>query len=300
MFGELQLNLIAISLLLVPLGIVVGMLFLWKWNYKRQKRQKRRSPLTTELIRLPAYGLREKVDDITFDIPVQMTMAMVAPSYFMVIYVYRLWQKQAVSFLDGPLILFSIGAIGGIGWFSYKLIKSVSLRFRLIQAIEAEFATAQELESLKVNGCRLYHDIQADGFNIDHVLVGPNGVYAIETKSRLKPNSDNKKDDARVEFNGDFLKFPGWVEKKPIEQARAQAKWLQDRLSKSVGELVKVSAALALPGWYVDRTGRSDVSVFNPKDNAWLARTSPVGLLNESQIQRISFQLEQLSKIDKS
>ena len=28
----------------------------------------------------------------------------------------------------------------------------------------------------------VYHDIQADQFNIDHVVVGPSGVFAVETK----------------------------------------------------------------------------------------------------------------------
>ena len=43
---------------------------------------------------------------------------------------------------------------------------------------------ADVLEELRSNGYRPIHDIVGDGFNVDHVLVGPGGVFAIETKFR--------------------------------------------------------------------------------------------------------------------
>ena len=40
------------------------------------------------------------------------------------------------------------------------------------------------LEELRSEGYKPVHDIVGNGFNIDHVIVGPGGVFAIETKYR--------------------------------------------------------------------------------------------------------------------
>src|SRR3546814_12919130 len=48
---------------------------------------------------------------------------------------------------------------------------------------------------------------------------------------------------------------------------RSQAKWLARYLSESLGREIPVIPAIALPGWWIDRTEaskRSDVRVFTP------------------------------------
>ncbi len=55
---------------------------------------------------------------------------------------------------------------------------------RLNRGEHGERHVADVLENLRSYGYRPVHDIVADGFNIDHVLVGPGGVFAIETKYR--------------------------------------------------------------------------------------------------------------------
>lgn len=47
-----------------------------------------------------------------------------------------------------------------------------------------ELLVAEQLEELRAMGYRPFHDIPGDGFNVDHVVVGPAGVFAIETKFR--------------------------------------------------------------------------------------------------------------------
>jgi hypothetical protein len=46
-------------------------------------------------------------------------------------------------------------------------------------------------------GYRIVHGIQCDGYDIDHVLVGPGGVYALETKTVSKRGND------RVFYDGE-------------------------------------------------------------------------------------------------
>ena len=172
-----------------------------------------------------------------------------------------------------------------------KLIRIVHKRQKYREALDGELATAQCLESVIAGGAKVFHDIQADGFNIDHVVVAPGGVFAVETKHRLKPTGTNTKDVGKVRFDGQVLQFPGWVEKKPIDQARRQADWLSKFLSKATGESVEAKPVLALPGWWVDRTGRSDV--INPKNSSFMLKPGNGQGLAEDRKQRICYQLEQ-------
>ena len=157
---------------------------------------------------------------------------------------------------------------------------------------DAELAMGQELDQLMRKGAAVFHDFRAEGFNVDHVLVAPNGVFAIETKGRSKPNRDRGAEDAKVTFDGKALSFPGWIETKPLEQARIQAQWLSKWLSSAVGEKVAVKAVVTLPGWYVDRKGRGDVLVISGREAPSLLNVKQEPM-PDSLVKRIEHQLEQ-------
>jgi Nuclease-related domain. len=106
-----------------------------------------------------------------------------------------------------------------------------------------------------------------DGFNIDHIVIGPRAVYAVETKSIRKPQGSDDDSHYKVTFDGTALSFPDFQNRKAVEQARRQAHWLRRYLKESLGLDIPVVPAIALPGWWIDKTesGRnSDVKVFTP------------------------------------
>jgi len=59
------LPIVAVALLLVPMFLLIGLVLLWNWL---QRRRKRRSPLTSELLRPPGYGCAEKLDALRWDV----------------------------------------------------------------------------------------------------------------------------------------------------------------------------------------------------------------------------------------
>lgn len=184
-------------------------------------------------------------------------------------------------------------AVGFVGWSVKKLFTLQKVRRSLRLGLDCEMAVGQELNNLVALGCRVFHDIQADNFNIDHVVVGPNGVFAIETKGRSKPNRKRGAEDARVVFDGQNLNFPDSVESEPLEQARRQARWLSDWLISAVGEKIAVSPVLALPGWYIVRKKWSDVFLLNGKEYEVLIKQKTDATLADTMIKRISHQLDQ-------
>jgi hypothetical protein len=88
---------------------------------------------------------------------------------------------------------------------------------RLNRGERGELCVAEVLDDLRSFGYCAFHDLVRDGFNIDHVVVGPAGVFAIETKFRSGQGE--------ITFrNGEGLFVGGFPEEKDsLKQARANA-----------------------------------------------------------------------------
>lgn len=134
--------------------------------------------------------------------------------------------------------------------------------------MQGEQVVGQILNELLREGCLVFHDFPQEGWNIDHVIVSPTGVYAVETKTRRKLRGEDEKWGYKVRFDGKALHYEGIerFESRPIGQARRNAADLAAWLNVRVGQPVDVTAIVVLPGWMVSREGKSDVLVMNPKE----------------------------------
>jgi hypothetical protein len=130
---------------------------------------------------------------------------------------------------------------------------------------DGERVVGQMLEPLREKGYRVFHDIPGAGFNIDHVIVGPAGIFTIETKTRTKPMRGSSK----IVYDGHAIRIEdGPSFQKPLKQARTQAQWLADLLNDGRTATFTVRPVVVFPEWYVERTGprsKHDVWVLNPK-----------------------------------
>jgi hypothetical protein len=188
--------------------------------------------------------------------------------------------------------VFIIVGIGVIAFYLFKLIRMLNLRRSYQLGYEGEIAVGQELNQLMRDGYYVYHDFPAGKFNIDHIVVGTSGVFAVETKARSKPTSKDRKADAKVNYDGTRLQFPNGMDVKSIEQAKRQGEWLSKWLRSAVGEAVMVRPVVALPGWFVKRVASGGISVINPKNFRSIAKPKDGNFLSEQMISRIVHQLE--------
>ncbi len=106
--------------------------------------------------------------------------------------------------------------------------------------------------------------VVATGFNIDHVLIGPAGVFTIETKTWSKPLYG----DARIAYDGENL-TAGKLQpdRDPVVQAKAQSRWLKLLIAESTGRRLNVQPVVLFPGWFVEAASGSqkEVWVLEPK-----------------------------------
>jgi len=280
---------------MVPLALMIGIALAWRRVIDRDDR---RSPLTHQQIHLPGEQIRQHLEKLDEDFAhTFFAVCLMGPVLAMMWLLLRLrgvdW--SGLQWGGGDLI-FGLAALGLPVYGATRLIRMGRKRRRLKQGLAGELATAQLLMPLQAEGCQIFHDLPAPGFNIDHVVVGPYAVFAVETKSRMKPPSGGKAA-ATVRYDGSRLMFPDHVESKPLDQARAQARWLAEHLTGGTGEPVKVVPALALPGWFVELTregSRADVVVFNPKLWRFMTNRNFGAPIEASQQRRIAHVLTML------
>jgi hypothetical protein len=290
----MTINLLETILLLLPVfGPFLIFIAVLRIYQTISKRRKAKPPFTGDFLRSPGESLRLNLEEINEEMIICILSATLIPLAMYALYIslaYFYGMKN--SFFH--ITMFSIIA-GGI--FIYYLVKCLRLlvrKKRIRLGYEGELEVSQHLNQLMLKGNHVYHDIYADKFNIDHVVVGPSGVYAVETKTRSKPITGNNQADATVVYDGKILKFPNWNDTKILGQARSQASWLSKELSSSVGEKVSVKPIIAIPGWFVKRDCPFDgIFVINPKNFYLVVKPDIDHNLDAEMIKRIAHQLEQ-------
>jgi hypothetical protein len=270
------------------LAMVMSLLYLLR---KYQQVKAYRSPFTGRFLRSPGQSLNRQIAKINDEIIIHLVWMITVPLMLYAYYISLLHfgtSKPSKTILVLTIIL-------GIGFFAYcliNLIKHLNLRRTYQLGYEGEIAVGQELNQLMRDGYRVYHDFPADNFNIDHIVVGPPGVFAVETKARSKPTSTDRKADAKVKYDGNCLRFPNGTDVESLEQARRQAEWLSKWLRRAVGEAVAVRPVVVLPGWFVERTASGGIPVINPKNFRLIAKPRNGSHLSEIMISRIVHQVE--------
>jgi hypothetical protein len=259
---------------------------------KRRARAERRSPLTQDLLRGPGHALRERLEERRLDIMAEVLALAVLPLLLLCLYLVQtyLLDRKASLTVDILYVVFGLGLIAFLVWRSVKKAGELDT---VRKGLDAEIAVGQELDQLMRNGAAVFHDMPTDKFNIDHVVIAPQGVFAIETKGYSKPHGNGGAADATVMFDGRALVFAGWSSSKPIDQAERQAQWLGKWLGGATGEPVTVTPVLALPGWFVDRQGRGSVRVYSGRELAGLLKARGAQPLSSEQMQRVVHQVEQ-------
>lgn len=260
---------------------------------RRRARARRKTPLVDDLLRTPGHTLREQLDDATIDLQWDVFALAAIPLVTLAVFLAQGHLRGDLREVMRLTPLIAIVVLAFIGFMVRKMWRAGERLDKLRAGLDAELAVGQELDQLMRQGAVVFHDVPADDFNIDHVVVSREGVFAIETKGFTKPNGGRGKVDATVEFDGSILRFPNRATRDPLQQAQRQAAWLARWLSGAVGTPIRVLPILALPGWYVKRTGRGEVRVFSGGELKGLLKARGAQTLSVQDLQRVVHQLEQ-------
>lgn len=283
---------------LVPLIAFVpiaGLLFMReRFNERAIKRRGLQHPFTKGLRRPPGYSLSLEIPQLQMDAVSRMFYALIIGTGIVVI-------ASLLSTVIGMPMWSGVtaGSVGAFGWGCVEarhLGRLLTLIRRKRLGWEGELATGEQLNRLYAQGYDVFHDIDGSGFNIDHVVVGSAGVFAIETKARVKQRASDNEGYWQAVFDGRQIDFAGYRTADALKQVQRNSEWLSRYLSSAVGENVPVRSVVALPGWFVKRSGKSDIQVVNPAEFEAMVRGTRSVPLEMSMIRRIVHQLDALCR----
>lgn len=280
---------IAMSTFLVPGLVAVAVV----WMMNRQN-ERFINPLTKSLRRPPGTQLGRQLGAEQIELGFGF-VEMLLPG-FLPLFIYA----QHISRPDSPvrLMALSISVIVWVVWVVYagvKLARRIKRIHMLRLGYECELAVGQELDLLMLHRFRVFHDVPAEKFNIDHIVIGPPGVFAVETKGRSKViSSDSEaKKQFRVSYQKGVLQFPNGSDKETVPQAERQAAWVHKWLSNATGQPVSVRPVIVLPGWFVEIKDSPTVPVIaSGYIQGYFVGQKRI-LLSDQEITQICYQIDQ-------
>lgn len=274
-------------LLLLPSAAVV-------FTFARQRKRDDAAAVApfTEMRRRPAgESLRLKLQELDGKVDEWLLLLVTTPIILAI----------ALTFARAPslsaLLIFFLAAAAAAAFVQSRLRPLLKERRNYKLGFQGERFVAEELNQLLRDGYEIFHDAPFGTYNIDHVLVGPNGVFAVETKTRRKPFSEAGEKQYKVSLTGEALQFPNCRDTDSVDQIRRNVKSLAQWLTSATGDRTTVVGIIAIPGWSVTPYADAELIVINPRQ----ARSYIVGRsgarLDPAQIQRACHQLEERCKL---
>lgn len=248
----------------VFLALLTG-LFLWR---KRNRKTRAPFPENARLLRGPGETLRRKLADLDERSVYEILAALLLPLGVGLVLAHIAIRLDGTAQIIGLLVA-TLGLLASLVFVIRRLVQGIERWRNTWLGYFGERIVAESLDPLKTEGFRIFHDVPAgdakNPFNIDHVIVGPSGVYAIETKTRRKGRARAGFAEHQIIYDGQVLAYPWGEDRHGLDQAARQASWLQSWLEQLIGQPVRVHPVLTFPGWMVITRARGAVTVLNPR-----------------------------------
>ncbi|MEE9396452.1 MAG: nuclease-related domain-containing protein [Methylococcales bacterium] len=235
----------------------------------------KKSPLKAKPLRNPGQSVEERYNTLFYD-------KILTPAVFVMVFVilaFFEWTSYLREIPRNP-VLYTVMALLAVIYFAVQVYRYLPELRQLRLGQDGEKAVGQYLERLRESGYQVFHDIISQDGNIDHVLIGPAGVFTIETKTWSKPVRGK----AVITFDGERIFANGYeLERDPVGQAKAQAAWLKDQLSESTGKEFKVRPVIVFPSWFIkpDKNITPELWILEPKALLKILRKQNDLLLSE-------------------
>ncbi|MBK8479025.1 MAG: NERD domain-containing protein [Opitutaceae bacterium] len=269
-----------------------GSAALFHW---RLRSRHRRPPVEFKLLRGPGELSLRSLRRLEANLPVLLLVGVTLPllaGLGLLLYVATLSGSPQIT----TAVLGGLGLLTGLFLGGRFLLKQINLRRDLELRYLGERAVAEELAPLLPLGYRMFHDVAIHGvdsnLDLDHVLVGPNGITVIEAETRRRERRKGAAHQHEVSFDGKQLTWPWGPDRDTVADVETESASFTKWLLQTTGYRVPAVAVLTLPGWWIAITGRGIVTVVNHKQVLSTITERTAELLAPEQIEKICKELE--------
>jgi len=242
-----------------PIGCAIRVRIRWIENQPREQGCRMTSTTQDRHGPDPAASPDRNVQDYVFDSLVPYFSAALLAG---LIAGYE-WLEYLADIPPHP-VLFTVAAIVVLAVAGQRVVRAG----RKVRATRVPVAggtvVRRYLDQLRGQRAQVFSDLAAgERFRLDHVVVHPSGIYAINTGIGSAPEEP----DSAIRFDGERILVNGKPAKDdPIREARMAAAWLESLLRESTGRAWPVRTVVVFPGWHIEHTAEargSDVWVVN-------------------------------------
>ncbi len=261
----------------------------------RQRTRARRPPVEFKLLRGPGELSLRVLRQLEARLPLTLLACVLLPLFLgLALLLYVPLMEGAAQFTTAVLGWLAFVALA---FFAGRyLYQQLNLRRDLELRYLGERAVAEELAPLLAQGFRLFHDVAIHGvesrIDLDHVLVGPNGVTIIESETRQRDAGKNANRDHEVTFDGKNLMWPWGPDRDTVASIEGEAASFTKWIMQTTGYRIQALPLLTIPGWWVEITGRGLVNVVNHKQVLNAVNERSETPLAPEQIEKICRELE--------
>jgi hypothetical protein len=251
------------------------------------RKKKSSSPVEGPLRRLPGQSVRDERDKLLND---QLFEYLLVAFGFCSLAVWE-WLRRWIG-LPFAAEIFTGAALFMSAYCAFRIFRLRKEIRNLNQAEKGERRVSELLTQLRRKRYVAFDDLIVDQSNIDHVLVGPGGIFAIETKAySIFGNGCVGVDEFGVLRLGNKPALKNPV-RQAVRSAANIAKILKDRMRRDFD----VTPVLIFPGWTLKGAkAETGVVVLNDAMISEFFESRPT-VLSDEQITNICSHLDQTAR----
>lgn len=248
-------------------------------------------------IRQAGESLREKMNEMWDDIMADY----VAVGFIVIMYLVAIWLSVIFDYTIYHAFIFSVLGCFYLLWLCFRFRQKRKVYRAYKKGLLGERLVEEQLDEIRKSGFDVFHDFilkdENGTENIDHVIIGPPGVFTLETKNW---SGKGVPQDDRIVFDGEHLKIGSFEQKeKVLKQPRRQAAKLQAILQPEIRENLWVTPMLCFWDRYVQLTR------FNP-NGLQVVNQNGIGSFilsreakySPTEVRKLADKLRELNRVD--
>ncbi len=242
-------------------------------------------------LRSPGASVLDQIERAVSEFNIFGVAVAVVPLTLLLAYLtYLLSSGRAAGQLE---IIYLVCLLVGFLLYGTNKLRRLDVKKKRLQRVYAGIQmVAQEVNRLMASGYHVYHDFPSGRFHIDHIVVGPTGVFAI--RSRIPSSLDRSAQDQPypVSAVGEALTASKVADNATIRTTVFHAAWLANWLLTAAGDAVRVQPLLTLPGYRFEVVDTADIIAVDPTRIAGAIRTTRANPLGIEAVQRLCSEIE--------
>ena len=137
------------------------------------------------------------------------------------------------------------------------------------KGLDGERYVGLKLERLSSDNTFIFHDINCEKFNIDHIIISTKGIFTIDVKNWTLPDREYNQADY-IFKNNELIDSTGELQKDLMYKIESQGNWFEGKIFEWIGKRYPVCRVGIMIGAYVNNVSKDFSKYWIVNDSAFV------------------------------